>query len=216
MNLEDLKKPFPAEDIEWRVGRAGMNDKVWAEVLAYITNRAIMNRLDEVCGAENWKNEFKFEGKTILCGLSIKINGEWMTKWDGSEETDFEAVKGGLSGAQKRAGVQWGIGRYLYKLPASFAKVHDKGKHYQAEDKKNKKYPAFRWDEPELPAWALPISTSTNAEGERDELLYVKEEIRNCKTLVELRSIWDSLPKTDQEKLASLKDEIKNKLSKEV
>ncbi len=34
----------------------------------------------------------------------------------GCRETQVEAVKGGRSGAMKRAAVQWGIGRYLYNL----------------------------------------------------------------------------------------------------
>ena len=33
--------------------------KVWATALPYLTNCAIMARVDEVCGPENWKNEFK-------------------------------------------------------------------------------------------------------------------------------------------------------------
>lgn len=48
----------------------------------------------------------------VECGISIKIDGEWITKWDAAENTQVEAVKGGRSGAMKRAAVQWGIGRY--------------------------------------------------------------------------------------------------------
>ena len=48
----ELSKPFPSSDIEWRVQQSGIagSGKVWAMVLAYVTNRAIQNRLDEVCG----------------------------------------------------------------------------------------------------------------------------------------------------------------------
>lgn len=156
IDLTLLSRPFPAKDIEWRVQSAGIkNEKVWAMVLAYVTNRAIMERLDSVVGAENWKNEFKEWMKdSVLCGLSIKIGDEWVTKWDGADQTDFEATKGGLSGAMKRAAVQWGIGRYLYNLDATMATILDHGKHYQ----KGKKdfYPAFKWNEPSLPEWALP------------------------------------------------------------
>jgi hypothetical protein len=110
---------------------------VWARVLAYITNRAIMERLDEVVGSGNWRNEepriIHFpndKGETVtgvLCGLSLKLDGEWVTKWDGAEPTDIEPVKGGLSGSMKRAGVLWGIGRYLYDLPEGWAKIVEKG-----------------------------------------------------------------------------------------
>lgn len=157
MDIKKLKEVFSPDDIEWRVSRAGQtNGKVWAFVLAYITNRAIMNRLDDVCGPENWKNEFAAapNGGT-LCGISIKINNEWVTKWDGADNTEFEAVKGGLSGSMKRAAVQWGIGRYLYNLSETYAVITENGKHYQSANQK-KGTPAFKWDEPQLPLWALP------------------------------------------------------------
>ena len=77
-----------------------------------------MDRLDEVLGPENWRDEYQ-PGPMggLICGISLRVNGDWITKWDGAENTQFEEVKGGLSAAFKRAAVKWGIGRYLYKLP---------------------------------------------------------------------------------------------------
>ncbi len=47
MDLLNLQSPFPAKDVEWRVGRCGKNaNGLWATCLAYLTNRAIMQRLD--------------------------------------------------------------------------------------------------------------------------------------------------------------------------
>ena len=68
-----LRLPFSAEDIEWRVQRSGMKDgRPWAMVLAYVTNRAIQDRLDYVLGAENWRNQFEAgPDGGIVCGLSI-------------------------------------------------------------------------------------------------------------------------------------------------
>lgn len=158
--LRELGKPFPADEIEWRIGRAGTknNGDVWAKVLAYVTNRAIMGILDEICGPENWRNEFQEHGEGWLCGLSIRIGDEWITKWDGAPETGFESFKGGLSDAMKRAAVQWGIGRYLYGLDEGWAEVsmearRGDGWRYQP---KGKKTPQFWWRPPTLPAWALP------------------------------------------------------------
>ena len=172
--LGDLAKPFPPSDIEWRIGQAGMKgDKVWAKVLAYITNRAIMDRLDSVCGPENWRNEFRYEAAgAVLCGLSIKWGDEWVTKWDGAENTDIEAVKGGLSNAMKRAGVQWGIGRYLYDLEEGWATVSESGTHYVPKNEK-KGTPAFRWTPPTLPKWALP-EPEMSAGGEASPHLSVQ------------------------------------------
>ena len=126
MNLDDLDAPFASDDIEWRIQQAGKNNNgIWAKVLAYVTNRAIMKRLDEVCGKAGWRNEYRDipNNGGVECGISIKVDGEWITKWDAAENTQVEAVKGGRSGAMKRAAVQWGIGRYLYNLEEGFAVV---------------------------------------------------------------------------------------------
>ena len=110
MDLSKLKEPFKAEYIEWRIQQSGeTNGRIWAKVLAYVTARAIENRLDEVCGPENWKNEFRKEGENgeYLCGISIKIDGEWITKWDGCSasgtNSNIDGFKTALSGSIKRA-----------------------------------------------------------------------------------------------------------------
>ena len=161
MELSKLRNPFPANDIEWRIQQSGVkNNKTGAMVLAYVTNRAIMDRLDEICGPENWANNFKeAPNGGLLCGIGIKCGDEWVTKWDGADNTQVEAIKGGLSSAMKRAGSQWGIGRYLYKLDATFADITEKGKHRaQAKDKAGKVH-YFKWATPQLPQWALPEGT---------------------------------------------------------
>ncbi len=164
MNFAKLKEPFPAEDIEWRIQRSGFGKntgKPYAMVLAYITNRAIMDRLDEVCGPENWQNEFRPSpaGDGVLCGISIRIaETHWVTKWDGAENTQFEAIKGGLSSSMKRAAVQWGIGRYLYNLEAGFAIFDEHGKYKdKIEDKDAGRAEWLKWNPPALPSWAIPM-----------------------------------------------------------
>ncbi len=175
ITLDRLRDPFTPEDIEWRVQQAGeKNGKPWARVLAYVTNRAIQERLDEVVGPENWQNAFR-EGPAggVVCGITVRVaradgTSEWITKWDGAENTDVEPVKGGLSNAMKRAAVQWGIGRYLYDLEEGWARVHDGGR-FSA---KNKDGAWFKWDPPELPAWATPRPRLATAEQvERIEAL---------------------------------------------
>lgn len=169
MDLSKLKEPFPYEDIEWRLQSCGKtNGKFWGKCLAYVTNRAICNRLDEVCGPENWKNEFdKAPDGGVLCGLSIKIGDEWITKWDGAENTNIEAVKGGLSGAMKRAAsTGWGIGRYLYNLEESWVEVSEKGKF----SGKTKEGDWFKWNPPALPSWALPNGTTSSRPISNDEI----------------------------------------------
>lgn len=115
---EDLKllfAEFPREAISWRaqsVTKAG--DKALA--LAYIDARDVMDRLDDVCGSENWQDRYEFHGTRTICYLSIRVDGEWITKADGAGDSDVEAEKGAISDALKRAAVKWGVGRYLYHI----------------------------------------------------------------------------------------------------
>lgn len=141
--FERLAAPFPAEDIEWRIG-ATTKDKSKGMALAYITARAVMDRLDAVLGPTEWQDSYQIynEGKQlgVLCNLSIRVGGEWISKEDGAPFTDFEAFKGGVSDALKRAAVKFGLGRYLYKLPATWVPLRN-----------------GRMDgKPSIPAWALP------------------------------------------------------------
>ena len=132
-DLTRLAAPFLQEDVEWKPG-ATTRDKTKGLAMAYISSRAVQDRLDEVCGPDGWRNEFRQapEGG-VLCGISIRVvredgTPEWITKWDGAENTDVEAVKGGLSGAMKRAAVQWGIGRYLYRMPQQWVRLDERGR----------------------------------------------------------------------------------------
>ncbi len=162
--LKKLAEPFPPTDLEWRIGRSGVKEeKIWATCLAYVTSRAIMQRLDDVVGPSRWKNECPKEwgigSPGVVMGLSIKIAGEWVTKYDGADQPDTEPVKGGFSNALKRVAVLWGIGRYLYDLPEGHAKISESGRHYQPASKPKgdrSPVPAFKWDPPALPKWALP------------------------------------------------------------
>lgn len=161
MNLDQLDEPFNPEDIEWRIQRSGKtrDGMVWAMVLAYVTNKAIMKRLDDVCGKAGWRNEYRDipNNGGVECGISIKIDSEWVTKWDAAENTQVEAVKGGRSGAMKRAAVQWGIGRYLYSLEEGFAQTSlDKKQGWHRA--KLKDGTGFYWSPPSLPGWAIPES----------------------------------------------------------
>ena len=129
---EELAQPFAPQDLEWRL-QCASSDKTRGLAVPYVTSRAIQDRLDAVVGAENWRNEFQpWQGGkkgAQICGISIFVEErrEWITKWDGAENTDIEAVKGGLSDSMKRAAVQWGIGRVLYKLPSIWVNVRQRG-----------------------------------------------------------------------------------------
>jgi hypothetical protein len=198
VDLNNFDEPFPPEDIEWRVQQCGVtgNGNPWAMVLAYVTNRAIMKRLDEVCGKAGWRNEFTpAPDSGVMCGISVKVDGEWITKWDAAENTQVEAVKGGMSGAMKRAAVQWGIGRYLYMLEEGFAEVSmDKRNGWnRAKTKEGKQ---IFWSPPKLPAWALPTTAENDkpqaASGRTpDEILNdFTSQASDCQSVEELKGIY--------------------------
>ena len=150
--MEQLQAPFKPDEIEWRVGSTN-SDKTKGLALAYVTNRAIQNRLDDLFGVFGWRNEYReWKDNSQLCGISVwsEDRSEWVTKWDGASDSNMDATKGGLSDAMKRAAYQWGIGRYLYNLPAVWMPLEKRGNSYVLKQ------------QPKLPAWALP-------EGVKDE-----------------------------------------------
>lgn len=133
-----LSEPFAASDVEWRITKT-RNQNSEGLAVAFIDGRAVQNRLDDVVGPFFWRTRFipwhqyvpkpaKYEQvdtpkapvSSQLCGLSIyhEERGEWIEKIDGAENTDIETIKGGISDSFKRAAVLWGIGRYLYDIPA--------------------------------------------------------------------------------------------------
>ena len=158
MNLEDLKRPFPENEIKWRVGNTNVK-KVRREtgnqnakptkgtLLAYIDARAAYDRLDAVCG-DFWQCRYPTKG---VCEIGVKIGSEWLWRANGVGETIIRdnaaeaeqemKEKGNYSDAFKRAAVLWGVGRYLYHLPAEWVDLDEWGKPKNI---------------PKLPNWALP------------------------------------------------------------
>lgn len=221
-DLKKLSKKFPEEDIEWRIQQCGNNS--WALVVPYITNRAIMQRLDDAVGPGNWKNEFIASpcNTGYQCSISIKIDNEWVTRWDGSEivgSNTIDKIKATMSSAMKRTGVQWGIGRYLYQFDVSFATVKPCDARRDLEDgfifhENKNKQEKFQWKPPALEAWALPLL-------EKDIKAVIKS-IGEVQNLDELRFAWQiaykmATSENDDEVMLSFtkaKDDAKNRLAK--
>lgn len=162
--INKLRAPFSADRIEWRLQSSGekQDGSIWAKCLCYIDNRAAMERLDEVYGM-NWSHseEFKQIGNQAVCTVTITIErdnkesplfpyrsvtGSCAVEANG----DIDPFKSAASGAMKRAVVNLGIGRYLYDLPEAWAIIDQNGKY----DGKTKNGTRFRWNPPQLPAWA--------------------------------------------------------------
>ena len=146
-HFEEFGKPFPSSDVSWKI-QITKRDKTAGKVVPYLDARAIADRLDEVVGQYNWKDDYgqwhcyteepKEEGKkpkkvnSQLCTIYIfdEERNEWIGKTDGAENTDFESVKGGLSDSFKRAAVKWNIGRYMYNFKPEWVNlVEEYGRH---------------------------------------------------------------------------------------
>lgn len=167
---EKLRAPFKPEEIEWRVQRAmktARGDK--AIVLAYVTARAVQDRLDDVFGIDGWMDSYRWETgnngeRNVVCTLGVWSNEKqtWISKEDGAPETNVESFKGGISDSLKRCCVKFGIGRYLYNLEESWVDILEQrpntGRYNYINDKKAG-IKGF-WKVPDLPAWAIPTNTS--------------------------------------------------------
>ncbi|MDK1289813.1 Rad52/Rad22 family DNA repair protein [Pseudoalteromonas umbrosa] len=170
---ELLSDPFEAHDVEFLVTDKviSKDGSVWVKVVPYITARAVQQRLDDIFGLTGWRNEFREVKGGQMCGLSLLIEDQWITRWDGAPLTEIEALKGALSGAGKRAAVQFGIGRYLYAIEPYFINCQlltDKSectanyvliRHDTSENEST--YLSAQWETPELPSWALPQADFT-------------------------------------------------------
>ena len=115
---QQLRLPFEPEQVRWRVqGKAAPNSR--AQVLAYLDARDVQDRLDSVVGAENWSFTWTpvvtNEKALLVAKGTLAIYA--VDKEDVGDASNWEGNKGTVSDALKRAGVMWGIGRYLYNLP---------------------------------------------------------------------------------------------------
>lgn len=125
--LEQLAAPFPPEKISWRVGST-TTDKSKGMILAYLTARDVMQRLDDVVGADKWEDYYSETASgRVICSLTLTIGDAkfGVTKSDGAGDTGFEGAKGAISDAFKRAAVKWGIGRYLYDVKAPWVPLEN-------------------------------------------------------------------------------------------
>ena len=167
----DLQAPFREEELEWRIQTSGISSTgIWARALVYLDARTIQQRLDSVFTVFGWECEYRVEkggsGKDnasgIFCRLTVKNGDEKVSKEDGSQETEIEAFKGGISGAFKRVAASgFGIGRYLYYIESSYCDVSQTEKKDWKKAKTNRgKW--FYWRPKPLPKWALRVSTQKN------------------------------------------------------
>lgn len=138
--FDALCTPFASEEIDWRIGSTNA-DKTKGMALAYMDARAVMDRLDGVCGPDGWQcNYSAAPGSAIICNIGVHMpSGDWLWKADGAGATDVEGEKGMLSDALKRAAVRWGVGRYLYEMKSPWVAIEAAGRSYRIPEAERKK-----------------------------------------------------------------------------
>lgn len=125
IDLKALKKELP---YKWRVQSA---NQYGATCVAYIDARFVQDILDDVCEPENWQVKYEEHKGNLFASIGILIAGVWVWKSDCGTESQVEKQKGEASDAFKRAGVMWGIGRFLYSKGIVKLPVKEKnGKYY--------------------------------------------------------------------------------------
>jgi hypothetical protein len=117
-----LAAPFEPREVKYKPQMV-KNNRCLA--MAYIDARLIQDRLDEVLGVENWEDGYRIlPDGSVMCRLRVKLGDRWIAKTDvgsPSEQPDGgDRLKAAFSDALKRAAVKFGIGRYLYRLPAQW------------------------------------------------------------------------------------------------
>lgn len=122
--LMKLRAPTRPDEIEWRIQSSGESQgNMWARIIPYIDARAVIDRLDLCVGPHRWQDTYQEIEGGYFCTLMIYTRNGWISKQDASDKSDIEAIKGGVSGALKRAAVKWGIGRDLYTYQPEYAEI---------------------------------------------------------------------------------------------
>ena len=197
-----LKKPIPHS---WRVQSYSKNKPV-ATVMAYIDQRDLMDVLDAYC-EYGWQKKYEEVAGNLFCSIGINMP-DGTTQWrsDCGVESNQDAEKGRASDAAKRAGVNWGVGRFLYDMKIQYVTTNakkDASNYPHCIDEQGKQI----WDlteyinnkNPDAPKAPVQIKEPTTEEKTSmmqgrlnpelpDGLAY---KIINAKTQEELKVIWE-------------------------
>lgn len=112
----------------------------------------------------------------------------------------MESTKGGLSDAMKRAAVQFGIGRYLYKLDSIWVPLKDG------------KYLEFI---PQLPVWALPYEEQERIHREINTPPEIDESIKNTR-VSDLKTKYSNNTNSSTENSIPKKEQAETKVDAKV
>jgi hypothetical protein len=144
--MQALAAPFAPEAVRFKPAVVTGNR---ALALAYVDARVIQDRLDNVLGVAGWQDDYEcLPDGSVVCRLRLRLGDTWITKVDvggPSEQPDGgDRLKAAFSDALKRAAVKFGVGRYLYRLPAQWVDYDPQRRQFVRP--------------PALPASALPAN----------------------------------------------------------
>jgi hypothetical protein len=203
MNLKDLKCGLP---YKWKVQAfwpPKAKEKKQCLCVAYIDARQATDMLDDVCGPENWSNNYVEVKGNVFCEVSIRTDKGWVTKSDCGTESDMEAVKGESSDAFKRACVKWGIGRFLYDMPEMKIPAKEyKGRYYPADNKGN-----ILWSKDELTEYCdskVKFTPPTKEEEHISHEAHIKKHVAETEEVTYEEKEEGKLPPMNAEEKASM------------
>jgi hypothetical protein len=135
---------FEPAEIRWKPQAVSGNR---AAAVAYVDVRAVQQRLDDAVGVANWTTDYDvLPSGDVVCRLRVRFGEDWVQKADvgnpSQQPDDGDKLKAAFSDSLKRAAVAFGVGRYLYRLPAQWVD-------YDAQKRKFAR-------PPQLPDWAVP------------------------------------------------------------
>ena len=211
--LKKLKDPLDIDNVDFRI--QSINKGGYAIILAYKNARVDMERLDEVCGPENWQRDHKELKGNIYCGVGILIEDEardlplWVWKWDAGAESYSDKEKGEASDSFKRACFNWGIGRELYSYPVIQVKLNSDEftlQNDKARQTWNLKLREWKWtlksndhkverlegfDQNGKQRFKFKLNAKSK---EPDDLDIAKAEAVGCKSIESLQKTWEAYP----------------------
>jgi hypothetical protein len=163
-----LAAPFDPSEVRWKVQTVSGNRCL---AVAYVDARAVMDRLDETLGVNDWQDRYTvIDSHSVSCRLRVRFGSEWITKEDVGSESEQpdegDRRKAAYSDALKRVAVKFGIGRYLYRLPRQWVD-------YDPAKKQMLRVPA-------LPDWAAPkqrVSPKTPKTGQELKARLIKHDL---------------------------------------
>ena len=182
--VEELKKPFDPDSVQWMIQRTSKKGDLGFAV-PYYDRRKYEDRLDEALGADRWSAEYEIKNMKSITGavvakVTLKIYSadfdQTLRKVDFGEssagDNQTNVVQTSVANGFKRACSTLGVGRYLYKCDEVMTSLYD-----NQNDSKTREYARVNvngnwtgkyYDRPQLPDVAVPEGYERENKSQRN------------------------------------------------